>query len=182
MSLGIRNNNYSISLLALIWAILLLMTGCGGGGGGSGNVTATPKISSIIISPINISIARAATASLKAMATYPDGSTADVTTQVVWSSDSNIVAGVGISTGVVTGLSAGAATITASLYGVTSTVPASIVVTPTGGIVASPLLATARWDHTASLLLNGKVLVAAGGNGGEPECACAAKKAGARKH
>jgi N-acetylneuraminic acid mutarotase len=70
--------------------------------------------------------------------------------------------------GLVTGVAAGTATITASFNGLVST-PANVTVTLTGGVTGTSL-AVARNDHTSSLITvgpnTGKVLVVGGyGNG-----------------
>jgi hypothetical protein len=170
MSSGLRDNLSNRSFLVLFLGFFLLMTGCvrGGGGGGGGGGTGATHLNSISISPTNVSLTIAATASLKASGVYSDGSTLDITTQVVWSSDAPDVVSVGVNTGVLTANLAGAATITAALSGVTSTVPASITVSPTGGIAASSnTLTDARYEHVTSVLITtgtnaGKVLVVGG--------------------
>ena len=156
----------------LVFSLAVLLSGCGGGGGGS----STASLSSITILPSSTSVApiyvaTGQTVRLSATAKYSDGTTADISTQVTWTSVSPSVASV-VSPGVVTGVAVnGSTTITAKLNGVTSIIPANITVT---GIVIPTLgLATPRWDHTANLLpVSGvaaeMVLVAGGYTGGSP--------------
>lgn len=84
---------------------------------GSGS---TKTLSSIAISPANPSIAVKATQQFTAMGTYSDGSTANITSSVTWSSSNAAVASV-TSAGVATGAGAGSATITAAMNGVSGT-------------------------------------------------------------
>jgi len=65
-----------------------------------------------------------ATQQFTATGTYQDGSTQDITTQVTWSSSNTVV--VITTSGLSTGQSAGGATITATLSGVTGSTTASV--------------------------------------------------------
>ena len=75
---------YQVST-ALNLGFVILLTGCGGGSSNSAPA-AIAKLSNITVSPANVSIAIGYTASLKATANYADGSSANVTSQVTWSS------------------------------------------------------------------------------------------------
>jgi N-acetylneuraminic acid mutarotase len=148
-----------------LFAIVLMLAGCGSAD--VTNVTPSIKLSSINISPANVSIAANTSASLNATGVYSDGTTANITAQVTWSSaNAGGVARVGANTGALMGVAAGTTSITATLSGVTSPV-ANITVTSAGGIAASVnTLTNARYDHTATLLTTGpntgKVLVVGG--------------------
>ena len=89
---------------------------------------ATKTLSSIAISPPNASVAAGATEQFTAMATYSDGSTANVTSMASWTAANAAVATIN-SAGLATAIAAGSTTITASVSGVsgmaTLTVPAA---------------------------------------------------------
>jgi hypothetical protein len=86
---------------------------------------AAPVLSSIAITPAALDLVAGNSGALAATGTYSDASTAILTTSVTWNSTQPTIASVGPSTGVVSGLLAGTASITASLGGTTS--PAVIV-------------------------------------------------------
>ncbi len=98
----------------------------------SADVVLTPAtLSSLTITPPSILLARGTTATLRADATFSDGSTADVTTQVAWSSSDSAVATVANAAGtegLVTTLTAGTATVHAQLGATHAT--AALTVTP----------------------------------------------------
>ncbi len=117
-------------LMAILFA--LLVAGCGGGGGGAGvalqSITVTPDLSGVTPEPTQTAgsstIYKGQNLPFTATGKYSDGSTADITTQVVWTSDSDdvtILSQTGASSGMAYGAAEGAANITASLNGVTST-------------------------------------------------------------
>jgi hypothetical protein len=157
--------------------IALILTGCSGGGGstgssgnsgssgGSGNSStpSTVKQSGLSVSTTNVSMAVGGNASLNAIMTYVDGTTADFTSQATWTSASPGVVSVGANSGVLTGVSAGGpVAVTATLNGLTLT---SSVMVSTVGVGSGSVMATGRYDHTASLLGSGssaQVLVTGG--------------------
>ena len=127
---------FGISLaffLAVFFSFLL--SGCGGGGYGGGSMYTTPTLTSITITPssgVVIIGASATTAQLTATGNYSNGTTADLTTLVTWTSVAPGTASVGSSTGLVTGVAVGTTNITAampSLYGTITSPAASITVT-----------------------------------------------------
>lgn len=87
------------------------LVGCGDNKDNGG--TNTPTLQSISITPGTASVATGATVQLTAMGALTDGTSQDLTTTVTWSSSSTATATVS-STGVVTGVAVGNATITAT--------------------------------------------------------------------
>lgn len=91
------------------------------------NVTSTVSIASIAVTPGTATIAPGATQAFTAIATYTDGTTADVTQSVSWTSADPNVADIDPS-GVAIGLAAGGpVTITATLGGVTGNAQLAVV-------------------------------------------------------
>ena len=142
--------------------LILLLAACGGGGGSSAPAPIAPGIlSSITISPPSLYLeATKSYTGLKAIGNYTGGTTADLTSQVVWSSASSAVASwtLGASGVVVTAASSPPATttITAAFNGLIGSGTVNIVTGP------STSLHFARGDHTATLLSDGSVLVVGG--------------------
>jgi len=82
--------------------------------------TGTPVLSSIAVTPNPPpSLSKGKTQQFRAIGTYSDGTTTDITSQVIWASDNTAAATIDKS-GLGTGITAGIANITASLDGVTS--------------------------------------------------------------
>ena len=114
----------------------------------------TPKVKSVSVAPSSASIAIGATVQLTATVSPPSGASL-----LAWSSSNSAVASVS-STGLVTGVSAGSATITASAGGVsgtsaivvTTTPPPSDVVMVGAGDIAS--CSSSGDEATANLLDN----------------------------
>lgn len=135
---------FTISGFTVFFALILV--GCGGGGYASGGgYGAPPSLTGITISPTTPTIINGTTARMTAIGNYSNGSSADITASVTWTSATPTTASVVSSSGVVTGNAVGTATITAvmnngTLYGVIS---ANEIVTVTGatltGIAIAPL-------------------------------------------
>jgi hypothetical protein len=134
----------------------LILVGCGRG------APAPPVIlSSIAISPDPVYIGTGTKLSLKATGIYSNATTVDLTSQATWISADQLIASVD-STGVISAVATTGATttITAAYNGVTS--PAVTVTVTSSSSSSSNELITGRYDHTATRLLDGKVLVAGG--------------------
>jgi uncharacterized protein YjdB len=116
---------------AVIAGMIPMMTACG-------SKTTTPVLTSIdvkiIRSTTNI-LTMHSTMQLDATGTYSDGTTPDVSSNVIWGSSNPTVASV--SNSVITGLNAGTTNITAQLNGVTSP-PVAITVIALSSIVITP--------------------------------------------
>jgi uncharacterized protein YjdB len=122
------------------------------GKSGSTNLTVTAAtLSSIAVTPINPSVVSGQTRQFAATGTYSDGSVADITALVIWSSDDITVATMNANftanSGLATGVAPGTAGITATLSGksgstnltVTAATLSFIAVTPIDPSVASGL-------------------------------------------
>ncbi len=82
---------------------------------GSTTLTVTSAaLLSIAVTPANLSIPRGTTQQFTATGTYADGTTRDITTQVIWSSSFTIVLTVNSSSGLGTAIAAGTTAITAT--------------------------------------------------------------------
>jgi uncharacterized protein YjdB len=109
-------------------------------GGVTGSATLTvgaATVTGVTVNPPTVSIAQGVPTNLTATATYSDGSSADVTLSATWQSSSPSVAGVIL--GLVTPLTVGSSTVSATLQGqtgssavtVTAATLSSIAITPT---------------------------------------------------
>jgi hypothetical protein len=103
--------------LSLVPAFLSL-TGCGGSG---------KTLTSIAVTDAsNLTIAPGATDQFDAMGTYSDGTTADITSSVTWTSGTTTVATIS-SSGLATGVAAGTSVITATSGSVTGTATLNVM-------------------------------------------------------
>ena len=135
----------STGMLTSLKAGTVTITASMGSVSGTGNVIVTaPAPLSITITPAVFSIASGQNKQLSAVGVYSDGTLQDVTSQVTWNSLSTTYATVD-SSGLVTGISAGSSTITAtigSIHGtaiatVSSALLTSIVITPATASIAT---------------------------------------------
>jgi hypothetical protein len=126
----IRFVSYFLAV-AMAVALIPVMTACG-------SKTTTPTLTAITVNIIRSAsnvLTMHSTMQLDATGKYSDGTTPDVSNDVIWASSNPNVATVRL--GVATGLGAGTADITATLDGVTS--PAvTIIVTALSSVVIAP--------------------------------------------
>lgn len=107
------------------------LNSCGGDSGGNGVVN-PPVVTRVDVTAPTSTLAPAQTVQLSATARTADGTI--VAGTITWSSSANAVATVN-SSGLVTAVAAGAATITATRSGISGTVVLNVI--PAGGVVAS---------------------------------------------
>jgi uncharacterized protein YjdB len=112
------------------------------------------SVSSITISPALFSIASGQNQQLTAQAVYPDGTSQDVTSQATWSSSATNVATVS-GTGLVSGVSAGTSTITATLGSVSRTAVATVTTAQLNSIIVTPSTASIATGQTQAFAANG---------------------------
>lgn len=101
----------------LFWSVVCVgLVACGGGAEKGGSSTPTPAtvLQAISITPPSLSLTVGNTQAFVATGTYSDGSSAALTSGVVWGSSGPAVS-INAGTGVATAVSAGMATVTASV-------------------------------------------------------------------
>jgi uncharacterized protein YjdB len=118
------------------------ISGTFGGAQGSATVTVTAAtLTSIVITPPGPSMAKGTTVQLTATGNFSDGTTEDLTDQVSWTSADNAIAqvsNVAETEGLVTGLSAGATLITATLNGVEGSTNVTVTAATLTSITITP--------------------------------------------
>lgn len=123
------------NLSALLTIFHLLITaGCGGGGGGGSH----PSLTSIVVTPAGSTLAVGSSTQFTATGTYSDNSTRDITIQVTWSSSpagTATVSNTPGSKGVVTAVSQGSTTITATVGDVTGSTNMTVTASGTAANV-----------------------------------------------
>lgn len=142
--------NFSGLRVAFGAAALITMlgfVGCGGGGGGGGGSNPAPvppgggggvgALQSIAITPGNASLGVGATQGFVAIGTYSDATTQNITSTVTWASSAPAVASIDAA-GLVSALTTGASTISATLGGVTGSTPLTVTTKTLQSIAVTP--------------------------------------------
>lgn len=88
-------------------------------------------LTGIAITPSTATVAIGLNAAFAATATYSDATTADLTSQVMWSSADTAIATINASTGIATGVALGSTSVSASFSGITA---------PTAGLTVAPVV------------------------------------------
>lgn len=134
------------------WAVV----SCGGGGGGGSPGPQAPTLQSIAVTPATLTAGVGGGHPLHATGTYSDGSTKDLTASATWSIATSTVATV--SGGIVTGVAAGTATVSAASGGVSGSSAITILNDTWRPAATSPLTS----GNVGALLKSGAVLVVDG--------------------
>ena len=113
--------------------------GCGSDsgsvGGVRGHVSPAATLTSVAVTPTNPSISAGTTQQFTATGSYSDGSTQDITAQVVWSSSDASVATIS-NAGLATGVAAGNATITAASGSISGSATLTVTSSQNQGVVS----------------------------------------------
>jgi len=114
----------------------------------------TPVLQKITVSPSNPSLLSLLSTNFTATGTYSDGTTADITSKVTWSSSRTDIATIS-STGAATTLLAGTSTITATLNGISGTTTLTVTGGNLTGITISPATSTMASNTIARITATG---------------------------
>ena len=114
----------TVKISQLAWVSVVLMalfltTGCGSSGGGQGAGSPAVTLNSITVTPSKPSIPAGLTEQFKAVGSYSDGTSKDITTSANWSSNVLTVATVNAG-GLATAVGVGTSTITATLEAISA--------------------------------------------------------------
>ncbi len=121
-------------------------------------VTAAPLVS-IAVTPNPLNLPLGLTLPLKAVATYGDKTTQDVTTSATWTVGDNSIAtvgNVGSTAGQVTGVKVGSTTVTATLSGISQSASVTVANPSLLSIVVAPATATVTAGSTQAFTATGK--------------------------
>ncbi|MHB8091524.1 MAG: Ig-like domain-containing protein [Syntrophales bacterium] len=125
------------------------------GKSGSATLSVTPAtLSSIVVTPLTATTPMGLTKTFVATGAYSDGTSVDISNLVTWSSGATAVATV-VSPGVATGLSVGAATITATLSGKSGSATLNVTAATLSSIAVTPLTATVAIGGTQTFVAKG---------------------------
>jgi uncharacterized protein YjdB len=121
-----------------VLATMALAVGCRG-------FFQNPTLTSIAISPTAPQVQLGTTTQLQVFGTFNDGSRNQVKTGIAWSSSAPTIASIGQTSGVLTGVQTGTATITADAQGLSSTATATVFLSGITQIVVTP----STWNFSA---------------------------------
>ena len=143
------------ALLACLAGMLVLLDGCGGGSPtAQTEVTSTPTLSTINVTPANPSIAVGTTQQLKATGLYSDGSQQNLTNSANWTSSAAAIATVN-SSGLASGVSIGQSTITATSGAVKGSTGLSVTAAALESIAVTPSTVSALVGTTQQFTATG---------------------------
>lgn len=120
---------------AAVLTIAVGSSACGGGDGGS----EPPRVAAVVVSPQTVTVTAGATSQLGASVTSANGTS--LSRPVTWSSGSAAIATVSAS-GLVTGVTVGATTITATADGVSGTAQVMVTPPPVASVTVAPTTLT----------------------------------------
>jgi trimeric autotransporter adhesin len=122
--------------------------------GGATITVSAATLSALTVTPTSFSIATGQSQQLLVQGVYSDGSSHDVTSQVTWGTNNAAVASVN-GAGLVSGVSAGSATITATLGAVSRTASATVTALTLQSIFVTPGSASVATGQTQAFAANG---------------------------
>src|SRR4030088_686171 len=105
-----------------------------------------PTLTSIAISPTAPQVQLGTTQQLQVFGTYNDGSRNQVKSGLAWSSSAPTIASINQTSGILTGVQTGTATITANAQGLSSTATATVFLSGITQIVVTP----STWNFSAA--------------------------------
>jgi phospholipase C len=120
--LKIERNRFCTATFLTVGAFAIILGGCGAGGTGAHT---SPTLSSIAVTPANGSVAQGMTQQFKAMGTYSDNSTQDLTTTVTWTSSAMTVITIS-TTGLANAVGFGTTTVKATSGSISGSTPFTI--------------------------------------------------------
>jgi uncharacterized protein YjdB len=124
-----RNLQICAAFAALI--LLAVSIGCSG-------FFVDPTLTTITVTPPTPSVVVGNTQQMTATGTYDDGSSKNITGTVAWTTSDPTIATVGASSGLLTGVATGSATITASEAAITGSTSATVQVAGLQSITVTP--------------------------------------------
>src|SRR5215470_2290828 len=135
----------TVSVLGMVTGVAAgpttISASLGGVSGSTSLTVSAPTIASITVTPVGITLGIGINQQYVATATYTDGSTADLSAGVTWTSSSTSVATI-TNAGMATTVAAGQTTITASINGMSDTSTLTVVQANLTSIAVSPAVQT----------------------------------------
>jgi hypothetical protein len=123
--MSVFKNTHSFYTLFVYLLASLSLSGCGGGGG-SDSVIPVVSLRTLDINAIGADLKISETFQLSVIGTYSDNSTRDLTSLVTWSVTDTATLGVS-NTGLLTAISVGIISVTASLEGVSESIQVEVL-------------------------------------------------------
>jgi hypothetical protein len=105
-----------------------------------------PTLTSIAVSPTAPQVQLGLTQQLQVFGTYNDGSRNQVKSGISWSSSAPTIASINATSGILTGVQTGTATITANAQGLSSTASATVFLSGITQIIVTP----STWNFSAA--------------------------------
>jgi len=143
-----NSSSTSVATVSLLGAVTGVAAGpttisasLGGVSGSTSLTISAPTITSITVTPVGLTLGIGINQQYVATVTYSDGSTADLSAGVTWTSSSTSVATI-TSAGLATTVAAGQTTITASVSGMSDTSTLTVVQANLTSIAVSPAVQT----------------------------------------
>jgi trimeric autotransporter adhesin len=134
------SSRLKVAVAAALFLLVAIASSCNG-------FFVDPTLTAIAITPATPSVVQSTTQQLTATGSYDDGSVSNITSKVVWSSSDSSKVSVS-STGVVTGISPGSATVTASSANISGSTTVGVSAANLASIQVSPSTVSALTGQT----------------------------------